>query len=259
MKKAQNKENSNPAEVADKQAKGISFYRHMSKRKRIVQGHGPREILEKCGVQELADWELIAILLGSGKKGKGVAPLAQELLKVIDSLDINKPITPDMLSAVSGIGLARATRIIAALELGRRVYKPSHKLLETPSDVLPFILHYRDRPQEHFLAISLNGANEVIGVRLVSVGLINKALVHPREVFAGALEDRASSLMIAHNHPTGIVAPSAADRKLTERLRLAGELLDIPVVDHMIFSASGDYYSFLEEGDFLERKGCLAS
>jgi DNA repair protein RadC len=112
-------------------------------------------------------------------------------------------------------------------------------------DTLPLLERFADRNQEHFLTLSLNGAHEVIMVRTVSVGLVNRTMVHPREVFAGPLTDRASAIILAHNHPSGSVEPSAEDDEITTRLLSAGETLGIPVLDHVVFSRSG-YYSYLE-------------
>jgi DNA repair protein RadC len=113
--------------------------------------------------------------------------------------------------------------------------------------VLPLIRHYADRRQEHFLCVSLNGANEIIATRVVSVGLVNKTQVHPREVFADPITDRASAVIVAHNHPSGSLEPSKEDIDITGQLRSAGEILGIRLLDHVIFNSKG-YYSFLEKG-----------
>jgi DNA repair protein RadC len=112
----------------------------------------------------------------------------------------------------------------------------------------PWVRHYGDRRQEHFLCISLNGANEVITTRVVSVGLVNKTQVHPREVFAEPITDRASAVILAHNHPSGNLSPSKEDLQITRQLKEAGETLGITVLDHIIFSQKG-HYSFLEQGE----------
>ena len=121
-----------------------------------------------------------------------------------------------------------------------------------PPDVLPLIRHYADRKQEHFLCISLNGAKEVIATRTVSVGLVNKTQVHPREVFADPITDRASAVIVAHNHPSGALTPSKEDFEVTRQLKKAGETLGIRLLDHIIFNHNS-YYNFLENGDFEER------
>jgi DNA repair protein RadC len=125
-----------------------------------------------------------------------------------------------------------------------------HAIEEFPTangsaDVLPLIRHYADRKQEHFICISINGANEVITTRVVSVGLVNKTQVHPREVFADPITDRASAIIVAHNHPVGDLAPSKDDLEITKQLKSAGEILGIKLLDHMIFNQR-DHYSFME-------------
>lgn len=107
--------------------------------------------------------------------------------------------------------------------------------------------HYADRKQEHFLCASINGANEILNVRVVSIGLIDRAPVHPREVFADALADRASAVIVAHNHPTHDLTPSAADIEITRQLKAAGAIIGILLLDHVIFNRT-DYFSFLESG-----------
>ncbi len=114
-----------------------------------------------------------------------------------------------------------------------------------PADVLPLIRHYADRKQEHFLCVSVNGAREVTHVRVVSIGLVNKSHVHPREVFADVIAERASAVIIAHNHPEGSLNPSEEDIAITESIRDAGKILGINLLDHIIFNRS-DYYSFAE-------------
>jgi len=120
--------------------------------------------------------------------------------------------------------------------------------ISTPADVLPLIQNYADRKQEHFICVSINGANEVIKSRVVSVGLVNKTQVHPREVFADPITDRASGIIVAHNHPSGSLTPSMEDKEITEQLKSAGETLGIRLLDHIIFNHKG-YYSFLESGE----------
>lgn len=111
----------------------------------------------------------------------------------------------------------------------------------------PIIRHYADRKQEHFLCASINGANEILNIRVVSIGLIDRTPVHPREVFADALSDRASAIIVAHNHPAGSLEPSASDVEVTKQLKAAGTVMGIALLDHIIFKRSG-YFSFLEAG-----------
>jgi DNA repair protein RadC len=144
--------------------------------------------------------------------------------------------------------MAKAAAVVAALEFSRRRIRPEGVKISFPADVIPLISHYADRKQEHFLCISLNGANEVINSRVVSVGLVNKTQVHPREVFADPITDRASSIIVAHNHPSGELIPSKEDIQVTKQLQSSGEILGIRLADHIIFNKKG-YYSFLEHGE----------
>ena len=145
------------------------------------------------------------------------------------------------------MGPAKAALIAAAMEFARRRIRPEGLRISFPPDVLPLIRHYADRKQEHFICVSLNGANEVIASRVVSVGLVNKTQVHPREVFADAITDRASAVIVAHNHPSGSLEPSKEDIDITARLKSAGEILGIRLLDHIVFNQKG-YHSFLESG-----------
>jgi DNA repair protein RadC len=206
----------------------------------------PREKLQTKGAEALSDLELLSILLGSGIKGHDVMTVAGRILKVLDAHG-GKPDLED-LQKIEGVGLAKATLIVAALELARRRIRPEGLKISFPTDVLPLINHYADRKQEHFICISVNGANEVITSRVVSVGLVNKTQVHPREVFADPITDRASAIIVAHNHPVGSLTPSKEDIEVTRRLKVAGETLGIGLLDHIIFNQKG-YYSFLENGE----------
>jgi DNA repair protein RadC len=209
----------------------------------IPKSDRPREKMQQKGAEALSDQELLAVLLGSGTKGHDVMTIAGRILK---SLDSNKgAVTLQELRKIEGIGPAKATLIAAALEFSRRRIRPEGLKISFPADVLPLIRHYADRKQEHFICISINGANEIITSRIVSVGLVNKTQVHPREVFAEPITDRASSIIVAHNHPAGSLLPSKEDIEITKQLKSAGETLGIQLLDHIIFNHKG-YYSFLE-------------
>jgi DNA repair protein RadC len=206
----------------------------------------PREKLQEKGPKALSDKELLAILLGSGTQTQGVLTLAGRILKVLDDTSANP--TLEQLQSIDGIGPAKATIILAALEFARRRIRPEGFKIGLPPDVLPLIQHMADRKQEHFLCISLNGAYEVIAVRTVSVGLVNKSQVHPREVFADPITDRATAIIVAHNHPTGNLSPSKDDIAITRQLESAGDTLGIRLLDHIIFGHKG-YYSFKENNE----------
>ncbi len=171
--------------------------------------------------------------------------LAARILQVVDS----EGTAPSLkgLCEVEGVGLAKASLIMAALEFARRRIRPHGVKISFPPDVYPLIRHVADRRQEHFLCVSLNGANEVIAIRTVSMGLVNRALVHPREVFADPITDRATAVIVAHNHPSGNLLPSADDLAITRQLKKAGQTLGIRLLDHLIFNTTS-YYSLLEKG-----------
>lgn len=205
----------------------------------------PREKLLTKGAQTLSDQELLAVLLGKGTAQMDVMTLAAKLTRVMDEKGL--AVRVEDLTTFDGVGDAKAALLLAALEYARRRIKPEGIRIDTPADVLPLIRHFADRKQEHFLVIPINGANEVLDVRVVSIGLVDRSPVHPREVFAGVMVDRASGLIVAHNHPAGGLEPSAADVEATQQLRQAGEIVGIPLLDHIIFNRSG-YFSFLEAG-----------
>ncbi|MEW6276147.1 MAG: DNA repair protein RadC [Bacillota bacterium] len=206
----------------------------------------PREKLMEKGAAALSDLELLAVLLGRGIKGRDVLAVASRILQVLDTG--NEKLNLDELQKIEGVGPAKAALIAAALEFARRRIRPEGLKISFPADVLPLISHFADRKQEHFLCVSLNGANEVIATRVISVGLVNKAQVHPREVFADPITDRATAIIIAHNHPAGGLTPSKEDLEITRQLKAAGETLGIRLLDHIIFNRKG-YYSFLEHGE----------
>lgn len=205
----------------------------------------PREKLATKGARTLSDQELLAILLGKGTPQMDVMTLAAKVARVIDDKGLD--VRVEDLTSFDGVGEAKATLILAAIEFARRRIRPEGVKISTPSDVLPLIRHFADRKQEHFLSITVDGANEVLNVRVVSIGLIDRTPVHPREVFADVVADRASGIIVAHNHPAGNLEPSVADVESTRQLRQAGEILGIPLLDHIIFNRSG-YFSFLESG-----------
>ena len=211
----------------------------------IPEPDRPREKLLRKGAAALSDQELLAVLLGKGTPGMDVMKLAAKLAKVIDEKGLG--VQADDLREFDGVGDAKATLVLAALEFARRRIKPEGAKIETPADLLPHVRHYADRKQEHFLCASINGANEILNIRVVSIGLVDRTPVHPREVFAEALSDRASAIVVAHNHPAGGLEPSPADIEVTKQLKAAGVVMGIALLDHIIFNRTG-YFSFLEAG-----------
>ena len=206
----------------------------------------PRERMLSHGPEALSDLDLITILLGTGNKEFPVHRLAAKLLATIDSK--GKGLKHEDLIATNGIGVAKASTLLAAIELGRRLSFSSKKQISYPGDIYPLVRHYADRQQEHFIRVSLNGAHEVLSIEVVSIGLVNKTIVHPREVYATPLKERATAIIVAHNHPSRNLQPSREDRDVTIRLKESGKLLGIELLDHIIFSDEG-YHSFLESDE----------
>ena len=205
----------------------------------------PREKMAAQGPEALSDVELLSIILGSGVKGKNVIQVAQSILRTLakqrEKVELNS------LLAIEGVGLAKACQIVASLEFARRRSSKDLLIIQKAKDVLPLIMSIADKKQEHFLCLSLNGANEVIGNRVVTVGLLNSSQVHPREVFADVISDRAAFVILAHNHPSGVLKPSSEDITINQQLIDAGKILGITVLDHIIITKKG-YLSFKEAG-----------
>jgi len=208
----------------------------------------PREMLEEKGVGALSDEELVAAIIGSGgsgSEGRDVRSLARKVAKLIK--ETKGDLSLEELTKIKGIGLAKASQILAGFELARRHIVKETIKINKAEDVLPSINWITNKQQEYFICISLNGANEVIENRTVTVGLLDRSQVHPREVFADVITDRAASVIFAHNHPSGALEPSNSDLKIQEQLTEAGRILGIKVLDHIIISKKG-YYSFQENG-----------
>jgi len=205
----------------------------------------PREKLVAKGVQALKNDELLAILLGSGVQGKDVRKLAKEIVSLMDEgfdrLSLRK------LCDIHGLGLAKASQILASIELSKRYLIKSNKRITSAQDVYEELKSFSTKSQEHFLTITLDGASHIINTRTVFIGTLNQSLVHPREVFADAIADRAAGIIIAHNHPSGTLEASRADIQITQRLKEVSKLVGIELLDHVILSKHG-FYSFSDEG-----------
>jgi DNA repair protein RadC len=217
----------------------------MKRIKDLPEFSRPREKLKERGAKALSDAELIAAILGSGGKGLDVMSLSSRVAKAISGK--KGDLSLEELTKIEGIGLAKASQILAGFELARRHIVTETVKITEAKDVLPLISRITNKQQEYFICISLNGANEVIENRTVTVGLLDRSQVHPREVFADVITDRAASVIFAHNHPSGALEPSNSDLKIQEQLTEAGRILGIKVLDHIIISKKG-YYSFQENG-----------
>ena len=205
----------------------------------------PREKPREKGASALTDEELVATILGKGNVGIDVRTISKQVAGLIR--EHKEALKLDHLLGVPGMGLAKAAQILSAFELARRHLVKDAVKISCAKDVLPLLNDIAGKQQEYFLCISLNGANEVIEKRVVTIGLLDKSPVHPREVFADVIADRAACVIFAHNHPSGDLQPSQSDLQLQDQLTEAGKLLGIRVLDHVIVSRKG-YYSFKEVG-----------
>jgi DNA repair protein RadC len=206
----------------------------------------PREKLLSKGPVALSDLELMAVMTGTSIQSHDVFSLAARILKALDQDSSRHDVKE--LQKIAGVGPAKAVAVVAAMEFARRRIHPRGFRISWPTDVLPFIHHIRAHKQEHLVCISLNGANEVLAIRTVTIGLVDRVHVHPREVFADPITDRATAVIIAHNHPSGYLISTEDDKKVTQELQSAGKLLGIQLLDHIIFNHK-DHYSFLENGE----------
>lgn len=211
----------------------------------------PREKLVAHGVSFLSNSELLAILLRTGTRNKSAVDLGRLIVKKFGN-NINElsQVTIEELCTIDGIGESKATQIISAIELGKRV-KQSTALrglkITSPSDVVQFFsMELSDSNVEKFVIVLLNTKNEVINWEIISVGSLNASIVHPREVFNRAIKRSAASIIAIHNHPSGAIEPSREDLGITKRLSESGQLIGIPLIDHIIIGKEC-YYSFKEQ------------
>lgn len=183
------------------------------------------EKLKYSGITSLSDEELIFVISGlQDNKNNG------KILEYIEKYGFN---TRYLFNCRTGRSIA------AAMELIRRRAIPEGGRIEKAEDLLPYLNAYANKKQEYFLAVTLNGANEVIAVRVVTIGLVNRTQIHPREIFVNAISDRACYVIAAHNHPSGNLEPSPEDISITRRLMESGEIIGIKLLDHIIFNQKG--------------------
>lgn len=193
----------------------------------------PREKLQARGVEALSDYELLMAIIGSGGNNNDVSRIARNVKKVIK--EKGSELTFEDLMAIKGMGLAKTTKFIAAFELWRRQFEVSERpIIDSPEAAVAQLANIRDKKQEYFVCLTLDGANRLIAKRTITIGTLTSSLVHPREVFAEAITDRAASIIVAHNHPSGSLEPSHADKELTKRLGDSAKLLGINLVDHVV-------------------------
>lgn len=207
----------------------------------------PREKLEKLGVDNLTNEELLALLLSTGTKKTNVINLSKNLLNQIKLKGL-KQTTLAQLSTINGVGKVKATKILAAVELGKRLFSPSslNKVtVENTQDVINEVSQIASKKQEHIIVLYLNARHELIQKEIVALGKVNSALIEPKEVLGPALTTPCTGFIIAHNHPSNDPTPSREDIQFTVRLQKAAEIVGIDMIDHLIVCESS-YFSFKE-------------
>jgi DNA repair protein RadC len=201
----------------------------------------PREKLRTKGPQALSDFELLEVVIGKGAPNTDVGTIARSVQKQLRRGTNN--LTYEKLLHIKGVSDATAGKILAAIELARRHLLKDNEPLNTIADYVARLDEIRTKQQEYFVCLSLDGGQRLIAKRTITIGTLNTALAHPREVFADAIADRAASVVLAHNHPSGDTAPSQQDISITQQLTAAGQLLGIILRDHIIVSKNS-YFSF---------------
>lgn len=193
------------------------------------------------GVAALSDFELLEVMIGNGSAKTDVSQIARQLLKLIRRGTEN--LTFETLTSLRGISTAQATKILSGLELARRHLVRDVQPLKTMQDIVARLDDIRGRQQEYLIAMSLDGGQRLIAQRIITIGTLDTVLAHPREVYSDPIVDRAASIIVAHNHPSGEVKPSLKDTMLTQQLAASGQLLGIPLRDHVIVTRT-EVYSF---------------
>lgn len=219
----------------------------MAKIKDIPKVDRPRERFLKKGPEALSKSDLLAILLGSGIKGKNVQRLSQQIIKKFGKNFLN--ITISELKDIAGIGEAKALQIASAISLVKRFYvdnQTNEIVIKNSQDVASLTYDFRSKKKEHLVCLYLNARNALLKKEVVSVGLADKTLLHPREIFYPATELNAARVILVHNHPSGDSSPSEKDVDIVEKIAQAGKIMGIPIIDFVIISAKGDY-SFYEK------------
>ncbi|HSW66577.1 MAG TPA: DNA repair protein RadC [Bacillota bacterium] len=192
----------------------------------------PREKLQHKGAASLSDFELWEVVIGAGVAGAAVGSIAKQMQRLLQKGA--DAITLEALLSIKGVSTATAAKILASLELARRHLVRDMEPLRTQQDILSRLQDIRNKKQEYFVCLSLDGGQRLISQRTITIGTLDSVQAHPREVFADAIADRAASILVAHNHPSGDPQPSRQDITLTQQLHASGQLLGVPLQDHLI-------------------------
>ncbi len=222
------------------------LYTSVMKIKDKLKADRPREKLARYGAERLSDLELLMAIIGSGNAQADVGVIARRVLRLLREKD--GELTYSGLRSVVGLGEAKIPVILASLELAKRYLVDSDRpVVDSPEKAVALLANIRDKKQERFACLTLDGANRLIAQRVVTIGTLTASLVHPREVFADAITDRAAGIIVAHNHPSGSLEISQADRDVTDRLTEAGKLLGISLIDHIVVTKS-EHRSIVGQG-----------
>lgn len=207
----------------------------MSKLKDRRKDELPREKLQAKGASALSDLELLMAIIGSGTAQADVIKISRDVRKLL--IEKGSELTYEDLLSINSLGPAKATQIMAGFELWRRQFEVTDRpVIDSPEKAVEQLSDIRDKKQEYFVCLTLDGANRLIAKRIITIGTLTSSLVHPREVFADAITDRAASIIVAHNHPSGSLDPSKADQEVTQRLDNSSKLLGINLIDHIIIT-----------------------
>lgn len=204
----------------------------------------PREKLQARGVASLSDYELLMAIIGSGNAQADVTKIAKDVQKIIK--EKGSRLTYEELLRVKSLGPAKASQLMAGYELWKRHFQVSERpIIDSPEKAVEQLADIRGKKQEYFVCLTVDGANRLIAKRIITIGTLTSSLVHPREVFADAITDRAASIIVAHNHPSGNLEPSDADIAITERLHHASKILGIVLKQHILFTPSS--YAIIQQ------------
>ncbi len=208
----------------------------------------PRERLKKHGVSSLSDEELIAILLRTGTKDISVKALALNVLNKLENIKDLNNLTLNQLLNIKGMGEAKAMSLLAALELGKRVYlkqENNHQVIKNGLDVYHLFSYLTLEKQENLIVLLLDNKNKIITYKTIFIGTLNISIAHPRDIFKYAINNNAASLIVIHNHPSGDPNPSKQDLDLTKQIIKSGHIIGIDVIDHIIIG-NNRYYTYKE-------------
>ncbi|HUC89602.1 MAG TPA: DNA repair protein RadC [Patescibacteria group bacterium] len=202
----------------------------------------PREKMLRKGAAALSDFELLEVCIGSGSGSSDVGYIARQIQRLLEKQG-SDALTYDNLTSIKGVSVATAGKLLAALELVQRHLLRDSTPLLTQRDILSRVSNIRNKQQEYFVSLSLDGGQRLIALRTVAIGTLDTVVTHPREVFSDPVADRAASIVVVHNHPSGSPKPSRKDVQLTQQLSSVGQMLGITLKDHIIVTRN-EHYSF---------------